>query len=107
MGATIAAGCIVGNIEFYGVLCILPAFYELVATVYYHFKKEERRDACMNPVITLDRKLEPPAGAEKYTLAFLLLSKKPMREAKLVSVMLFLYVLCGILAFGLSLLGQG
>ena len=105
MGATIAAGCIVGNIEFYGILCILPAFYELLATIYYDFKKVERRDACMSPMILDDGRLKPPKGAGKYTLAYLLLSKVPMREGKLVNMILFLYVICGMLALGLSLLG--
>ena len=104
MGATIAAGVIIGNIEFFGILCILPAFYELFATIYYgNVKKIERRDACMNPVILKDNKLKPPKGSERFTLAYLLLSKKPMHEKKLVGVILSIYVICGALALGLCL----
>lgn len=105
LGAVIGAGCIVGNIGFYGILCILPAFYELFATIYYGSRKMERRDACMNPIILDNGKLKPPRGAEKFTLSYLLLSKKPMHEAKLVNRVLSIYVLCGLLSLGLSLLG--
>jgi UDP-N-acetylglucosamine--dolichyl-phosphate N-acetylglucosaminephosphotransferase len=105
MGATIAAGCIIGNIEFYGFICVVPAFYELFATIYYSIKKVERRDACMNPVILSDGRLKPPKGAGKYTLAYSLLSKVPMREDKLVNKILILYATCGMLVLGLTILG--
>ena len=109
MGATVAAGVIIGNIEFFGILCILPAFYELFGTIFYgNIKKIERRDACMNPVITTDKsnnippKLSPPKGAEKFTLAFFLLGKKSMTEKDLVRVILSLYAICGLIALGLT-----
>ena len=106
MGACIAAGVIIGDIEFYGFICILPAFYELFATIYYgHIKKIERRDACMNPEILKDGRLMPPNGAERYTLAYLLLGKRPMHEKKLVYTVLLLYAICGTIALGLSLAG--
>jgi UDP-N-acetylglucosamine--dolichyl-phosphate N-acetylglucosaminephosphotransferase len=105
MGATIAAGCIMGNIEFYGFICVVPAFYELFATIYYGIKKVERRGACMNPIILSDGRLKPPKGAGKYTLAYSLLSKVPMREDKLVNKILIIYATCGMLVLGLTIFG--
>lgn len=103
LGALIALGAIIGSIEFYGVICIVPTFYELGATVYYRFKGIERREACINPVILDDGRLKPPEGAERYTLFYYLLSKKSMKEKKLVYTVLVLYVICGMIALGLSL----
>ncbi|HID74018.1 MAG TPA: hypothetical protein EYP43_03085, partial [Thermoplasmata archaeon] len=105
MGAVIGAAVILGNIQFYGIICILPAFYEMAATVYYSAKGVERRDACMNPVIREDGRLEPPKGAERYTLAYLILSRRPMTERRLVQVILGLYAISGLAAFLLALLG--
>jgi UDP-N-acetylglucosamine--dolichyl-phosphate N-acetylglucosaminephosphotransferase len=104
LGALIGMGVIVGGIEFYGVVCILPTFYELGATSYYKFKGIERRHICINPVILEDGILKPPEGSERFTLPYLLLSKKPLHEKKLVGVLLSLYAICGALALGLSLL---
>lgn len=104
MGAGIAAACIVGNIEFFGIICILPTFYELLATIYYGLKGIERRDACMNPVIMEDGRLKPPKGAEKFTFAYFILSKKPLREPELVNFILFIYAICGLFALCLNLL---
>ena len=38
---------------------------------------------------------EPPKGAERYTLAYWLLSRRPMTEKKLVRVILTLYAVAG------------
>ncbi|HID26891.1 MAG TPA: hypothetical protein EYP22_03495 [Methanosarcinales archaeon] len=103
LGATIAAGAILGKIEFYGVICILPAFYEFFATIYYGlFKRIERRNACMNPVILKNGSLKPPRNTEKFTLAYLLLGKRQMHEKKLVRVILALYLACGIVALSFA-----
>jgi UDP-N-acetylglucosamine--dolichyl-phosphate N-acetylglucosaminephosphotransferase len=104
MGAVIAAGVIMGNIEFYGIICILPAFYEATATAYYALRREERKNACNHPIILKNGNLKSPKGAEKYTLFYLILSKKPMPERRLVNVVLLLYVVCGVVAVVLSLL---
>lgn len=74
IGTTIAAAAIIGNMEKYAVIAILPAFYELVATVYYELKRVKRREACQSPVLLSEGKITPPKGSEKYTLAFLILA---------------------------------
>lgn len=98
LGAAIASAVIIGNMEKYGVILFIPAFYELGATVYYWLKGIERREACHNPVISKDGKLSPPKGAEKYTLFYRILAWKPMTESGLVKTVLILYALCGVLA---------
>ncbi len=98
IGAGIAAGVILCGLEEYGAIILLPAFYELTATVYYSLKGVERRSACHNPVIRFDGKLTPPKGAENYTLFYKILSKKPMTERNLVLVALSIYSLCGLIA---------
>jgi len=105
LGAAIAAGVIIGGIEVYGLIAIAPAFYEAGATFYYGYvkKHEDRREACHNPRIAADGTLRPPKGAERYTLAYLLLSRRPMKEPRLVATLLALYALCGVAAILLSL----
>ncbi len=98
MGAAIASAVIIGNMEKYGVILFIPAFYELAATMYYWAKSIERRHACHNPVISSDGKLSPPRGTQNYTLFYKILSWKPMREPSLVLSVLGLYVISGILA---------
>lgn len=106
MGAALAAGIILGHIELYGIIAILPAFYEGFATFYYSQIQcvPDRRHACHHPVIRDDGNLEPPKGAERYTLAYLLLSRKPMTEQQLVRTLLGLYSLAAIAAIILSFL---
>ena len=106
MGAALAAGIILGHIELYGIIAILPAFYEGFATFYYSQIQcvPDRRHACHHPIIREDGNLEPPKGAERYTLAYLLLSRKPMTEQQLVRTLLGLYSLAAIAAIILSFL---
>jgi UDP-N-acetylglucosamine--dolichyl-phosphate N-acetylglucosaminephosphotransferase len=105
LGAAIAAGAIIGGIEAWGLIAIAPAFYEAGATFYYGVVKRNgnRREACHSPHIARDGTLSPPKGAERYTLAYLLLSRKPMKEPRLVATLLALYALCGVAAILLSL----
>ncbi len=104
-GAVLAAGIILGHVEFYGMIAIAPAFYEGAATAYYgvRHRNTERKRACQNPIIQPDGTMCPPKGAEHYTLAFWILSKRPMTEKSLVRTLLALYILSGILAIALSL----
>src|SRR6266571_625560 len=90
LGAAIAAGAILGHLEFYGLIAIAPSFYEAFATLYYGARglNGKRRDACHNPTISDSGVLSPPLGANRYTFAYLLLSKKPMNEKALVRTLL-------------------
>ena len=104
LGAVIAAGAIIGGLEFWGLVAIAPAYYEAGATFYYGvLRKVDRRSACHGPRISEDGALSPPPGAERYTLAYLLLSRWPMTERKLVATLLGLYALSGIAAVVLAL----
>ena len=105
LGAAIGAGVILGHLEFFGLLAIGPAFYEGMATAYYGLRGENghRRKACHSPTILSDGRLQPAAGAARYTLANLLLSKRPMTERGLVRSLLCIYAACGGVAILLSL----
>ena len=106
LGAAMASGVIMGHIEFYAVIAIAPAFYEAIATIYFGLIKKvtDRREACHNPIINDDGTLSPPKGAERYTLAYYILSKKPMKEGRLVTVILMLYAVSCTVAIVLSVL---
>lgn len=95
IGTTLAVAAILGNMESFAVICLLPAFYEFAATLYYSWKGVERRSACHNPRIARDGSLSPQKGSEAYTLFHRILSIRPMREERLVLTTLFLYALCG------------
>ncbi len=98
IGTTLAVAAILGNMESFAVICLLPAFYEFAATLYYSWRKVERRSACHNPRIASDGKLSPRANSENYTLFHRILSLHPMRESRLVLTVLSLYAICGCLA---------
>jgi len=104
LGAAIGAGAILGHLEFYGIVAVAPAFYEAIATAYYGLRgaNGHRRQACHNPVILPDGKLRPAEGAARYTLANLILSKRPMTERGLVRTLLALYAAFGVAAILLS-----
>jgi UDP-N-acetylmuramyl pentapeptide phosphotransferase/UDP-N-acetylglucosamine-1-phosphate transferase len=106
MGVLIAVGAILTGLELYAVICILPMFYELIATGYYKWNKIERRWACMDPILNDNGTIQPPKGSENYTLFYYLLSKKPMTEKKLVNLVLSLYIIIGIIAFIISLISE-
>lgn len=101
IGGTIGSAVIIGKMEMFGIICLIPAFYEFFATIYYTARKIERRNACHNPIIEPDGKLKPMNGSEHYTLAFFILSKKNMSEKNLVLTMLSLYAMFGFLAIAL------
>ncbi len=105
-GAAMAAGVIMGHIEFYAIIAIAPAFYEAIATAYYVFvkKEERRRELCHNPIINDDGTLSPPKGAERFTLAYFILSRKPITERRLVATILSLYMISCTVAVVLSVL---
>ncbi len=105
LGAALGAGVILAHIEFYGLVAIAPAFYELCATAFYgaRGRNGERKEACRNPSIGSDGTLRTPPGAGHFTLAYLVLSRKPMREKRLVEMLIAFYALCGAAAILLSL----
>jgi len=98
IGASLAVAVVLGNMEKYGVIILLPAFYELAATSYFGIRHVNRREACHNPVIESDGTLRPPAGAERFSLSYFLLSIRPMREPALVKTMVGLFAFCGLMA---------
>ena len=106
LGAALAAGVILGHLEFYGLVAIAPAFYEGAATFYYGLRNKngERKEACKHPLIDKEGALRPPAGAGRYTLAYWLLSKRPMTEKALVRSLLGFYAASGIAAILLSVM---
>ena len=105
LGAALAAGVILAHIEFYGLIAIVPAFFEAGATTYYGLVRRngERKKACRNPVLLPDGRLAVPQEARHYTLAYWLLSRKPRTEKGLVHVLLAFYALSGLAAVLLSL----
>jgi len=100
-GALVAACVIMSGHIIYGVICIMPTFYEMFSTIKYSIKGIERRQACMNPILTESGLIKPPSGSEDYTLAFFILSKWDLNERQLVKVILFLYMFFGILSVSL------
>ncbi len=102
IGTLICVGVIVGNIEFYGVIAILPAFFKLFSTSYHNWKGVDRRSACRQPILLGDGRLKTPDGAKWFTLPYFILSRNPMNENELVNRMLIIYSLCGVLAVLMS-----
>jgi len=104
-GSVLAACVIIGNLEFTGLIAIAPAFYEALAAMYYMIiKKIDRKPACGNPIIDKEGRLHAPKNAEYYTLAYWILSKKPMTEKNLTRTILSIYLLSGAISVIVSLL---
>ncbi len=104
LGAALAAGIILAHVEFYGMIAIAPAFYEAGATGYYGLRSLNgvRKRACQTPLVDPAGLIHVPAGASRYTLAFWILSRKPMTERHLVGVLLGIYAAFAGLAVLLS-----
>lgn len=106
LGAGLAAGIILAHLEFYGLVAIAPAFFEAIVAIYFGAKgvNGARKKACRNPVLLPDGRIAPPEGASHYTLPFLLLSLRPMKESHLVAILLLVYAVAGTVAICLSVL---
>ena len=100
-GSLIAVLTVMSGHVIYGIICIMPTFYELFSTTKYSFRGVERREACMNPEISSSGIIKPTRGSEDYTLAFTILSRKDLNEKHLVYAILGLYLLSGFLAITL------
>jgi len=100
-GSLIAVLTVMSGHIIYGIICIVPTFYELFSTIKYSLKGVERREACMNPTIDSSGIIKPVEGSEDYTLAFLILSRKDLNEKNLVYTILGLYLISGFLAIAL------
>ena len=100
-GALVAACVIMSGHIIYGVVCILPTFYEMFSTIKYSINGIERRQACMNPILTDSGLIKPPSGSEDYTLAFFILSKWDLNERQVVTIILSIYLFFGILSVSL------
>ncbi|MBI5036193.1 hypothetical protein HZC09_02520 [Candidatus Micrarchaeota archaeon] len=102
IGAAIACAVIIGNMEKFGVIALLPAFYCLYDAVWHGPVKRVplslRRDLVQNPHMLPDGKLKAREGAAPYSLASQIISRWPMTEAKLVMTILSLFAISGILA---------
>ena len=94
-GSVIASAVVMGGIAIYGVICLIPTFYELFSTLWFKRKGIERRGACMNPIINSDGIIKPPEGAQNFTLCFFLLSSFNLTEKNLVRLVLLFYSLFG------------
>ena len=101
-GSVIASAVVMSGTAIYGVICLLPTFYELISTLWFKRKGIERREACMNPVIDSKGVIKPLEGASNYTLCFFLLSRFDLTERNLVRLVLFIYFLFGLLSIVLS-----
>jgi len=105
MGAVIATGVVISGLEIAGMIAIAPAFYEGFAALYYMvIKKVNRKHAMAHPIIDEQGRIHPPKGTERYTLVYLILSKKPMNEKDLVKTILGIYIICGIIAVAVGAL---
>jgi UDP-N-acetylglucosamine--dolichyl-phosphate N-acetylglucosaminephosphotransferase len=105
LGAALAAGVILAHVEFFGVIAIAPAFFELAATAYYGARGEngKRREACRHPIIDEDGVLHAPKNARHYTLAYWILSRRPSTEKSLVHGLLAFYAMAAVVAVLLAL----
>ena len=103
-GALVSSIVIMTNQIVFGIVCLIPTYYELYATIKYKIKGIERRKYCMNPIVGEDKIISVPKGAEDFTLAYRILSLAKLSERKVVNLILSFYALCGTLAIMLSLL---
>lgn len=87
LGAMIAAGVIVGNMEKSGILVILPFIIEFFLKLRSRF-----RASCLGK-LREDGKLDPPYGRRVYSWTHILMNLRPMTE-KQVTILLILIQIC-------------
>ncbi len=102
IGSAIASAVIIGNMEKFGVLALLPAFYGLYDVLWHGPVKKVplrvRRELVQNPLIRADGTLRARPGAAPYSLAMQILSRFPLSEKRLVLVILSLFMVSGFLS---------
>lgn len=103
LGAVLGSAIIMSGLIIFGIICILPTFYELFATLKYKYRNIERRDACRSPIIMSDGNLKPPSYASDYSFFFWILSKKSLSEKGLANTIIIIYSFCGVIAITISL----
>ncbi len=109
MGALIAAGSIIGNIQLYGAILLIPVFVDVLFcevphTIIYRTKRADRTAVCKHPIIHEDGRLEVPKSARTYDIRCMIMSRGPISEKDLVRKILMFYGLCGVAALILALL---
>lgn len=93
MGATVAAGAIIGNMERAGV------FMMLIFIIEFFFKLRARlRAHCMGK-LRPDGKLDPPYGKKIYSWAHIVMNIRPMTEVQVTLMLILLQIILSIFLF--------
>ncbi|MEA3229302.1 MAG: hypothetical protein U9P44_00140 [archaeon] len=105
LGAAIAAAVIIGNIEKYGFILFLPAFYELATTIYWKLSKslDAGRKLYMQVKLDDSNRLIIPKKDKAWTQStfFTILNIRPMTERNLVLTVLSIYFVMGLIVLAL------
>jgi len=92
MGALVASGIIVGNIERIGIIVMIPFILEFFLKLRSKFKA-----SCLGK-LRQDGKLDPPYGKKIYSLTHIIMNIKPFTEKQVTIILMLTEVLFVILA---------
>lgn len=93
LGAVIASGVIVGNMEKLGVILILPFFIEFFLKLRAKFK------ASSLGKLKPDGTLEPPYGKKIYSVTHMIMNLKPMTEKQVALSLILLQIIVSSIGF--------
>jgi len=93
LGAMVAAGVIVGNMEKSGVLVMLPFIIEFFLKLRSRFKA-----SCLGK-LREDGKLDPPYGRRVYSWTHILMNLRPMTEKQITMLLMLIQICFAILPF--------
>jgi UDP-N-acetylglucosamine--dolichyl-phosphate N-acetylglucosaminephosphotransferase len=93
LGAVVASGLIIGNMEKIGIFIMSPFILEFLLKLRSKFKA-----SCLG-ILRKDGKLDPPYGKKIYSLTHLVMSIKPMTEKQITIALIIIQLIVSALAF--------
>lgn len=93
LGATVATGAIIGNLEKVGVIVLMPFIIEFFLKARSRFKA-----SCLGK-LRKDGKLDPPYGKKIYSLTHILMNIKPMTEREVAFYLILIEIVFSVIPF--------
>ncbi|MHC4753110.1 MAG: MraY family glycosyltransferase [Planctomycetota bacterium] len=92
LGAIVSSGVIVGNMEKFGMIIMLPFIIEFFLKLMSKFKA-----SCLGKLRS-DGKLDPPYGKKIYSLTHVVMNIKPLTEKQVTIIMILIQAVFAIIA---------
>jgi UDP-N-acetylglucosamine--dolichyl-phosphate N-acetylglucosaminephosphotransferase len=93
LGAVVAAGVIIGNMERAGIIIMIPFIIEILLKLRSKFSA-----SCLG-VLRNDGKLSPPYGKKIYSWTHIIMNFRPLTEKQVTMILIAIQIIFGLLIF--------